>query len=292
MPTRGLRLHKLGVATQLIGKVGGDPYGQRILDLLRQHDPAFIESMVVDDREATSYTIVISPPGLDRIFLHCPGANDTFGSEDIAWQHVEGARLLHFGYPPLMRRLCQNAGDQLLQIFLHAKGLGLTTSLDMAAVDVQSEAGKVDWAAWLQHVLPGVDLFLPSVEEILLMLEPHGRPHAADQVNRSLLSDLAIRLLELGVAIVAIKLGQQGLYLRTSSALDRLQALGAAAPRELRCWQSRELYSACYMAEFRGATRGWRLHDWRLPGPAAERRVAQRCSQRRRGCGGVQCRSY
>jgi hypothetical protein len=38
---------------------------------------------VVSENDVTSYTIAISPPGVDRTFLHCPGANQTFRADDV-----------------------------------------------------------------------------------------------------------------------------------------------------------------------------------------------------------------
>ena len=47
---------------------------------------------------------------MDRSFLHCPGANDTFGPEDIDVERLAGVSLFHFGYPPLMRRMYSDGG--------------------------------------------------------------------------------------------------------------------------------------------------------------------------------------
>src|SRR5690554_4573304 len=71
----GLALHRLGVPARLINKVGDDLFGQAILDLLRADDPELARGMIVEHSESTSYTVVISPPGVDRVFLHSPGAN-------------------------------------------------------------------------------------------------------------------------------------------------------------------------------------------------------------------------
>ena len=43
--------------------------------------------------------------------------------------------------------------------------------MDMAAVDADSEAGRADWEAILKRVLPYVDFFVPSVEELCFMLD-------------------------------------------------------------------------------------------------------------------------
>jgi sugar/nucleoside kinase (ribokinase family) len=113
---------------------------------------------------------VISPPGSDRRFLHHPGANDDFSAQDVSEEALQDAHLFHFGYPPLMANMYSNGGRQLLELFQRAKSHGLTTSLDMAYPDPESAAGRADWRAILHNVLPYVDIFVPSLEEILYML--------------------------------------------------------------------------------------------------------------------------
>jgi len=81
--------------------------------------------------------------------------------------------LFHFGYPPLMERMYANDGIELATIFQRVKALGLTTSLDLSMPDPSSAAGRANWHAILGATLPYVDVFLPSAEEILLMLRRH-----------------------------------------------------------------------------------------------------------------------
>lgn len=69
----GLALHRLGDRPRLLGKVGDDALGGILLDLLRQRDVELASEMIVAPGEPTSYSVVISPPGVDRLFLHCPG---------------------------------------------------------------------------------------------------------------------------------------------------------------------------------------------------------------------------
>jgi sugar/nucleoside kinase (ribokinase family) len=94
----GLALHRLGVSVRLMGKVGDDLFGRAVLDALCGHDPRLADGMMVAGGEATSYSIVISPPGVDRSFLHCPGANDRFSSDDLRYDLLRSALLFHFGY--------------------------------------------------------------------------------------------------------------------------------------------------------------------------------------------------
>ncbi len=149
----GLALFRLGVPVRLMGKVGTDLFGEAILGAFRAHDPALVDGMIVMENEITSYTLVLNPPGIDRIFLHCSGANDTFSAEDVPLDRILPARIFHFGYPPLMRRIYQDGGAELRNIFEAVRSLGVTTSLDMTQPDPHAEDGQVDWRAFLENVL-------------------------------------------------------------------------------------------------------------------------------------------
>lgn len=198
----GLALHRLGISTRLIAKVGGDPYGAIVRQLVERYDPGLTGGLVVDPAETTSYSVILSAPGVDRIFLHCPGANDAFGSDDVNYDLVAQARLFHFGYPPVMRKVYIDEGSELVRIFQKAKACGSTTSLDLTFPDPASEGGKAPWPAILGKVLPFVDIFLPSFEEMLFCL----RRETYEDLNRKtngclleaaspdLVSDLGIQI--------------------------------------------------------------------------------------------------
>ncbi|MCG3181538.1 MAG: 2-dehydro-3-deoxygluconokinase [Phycisphaerae bacterium] len=240
----GLALHRLGLPVRLMGKVGDDAIGRTILDLLARRDASLAGGMIVATGQASSYSIVLSPPGADRVFLHCPGANDTFSAHDINYAALAGVRLFHFGYPPIMRRMHADGGGSLASMFTRVRELGATTSLDMAAIDPHSSAALVDWPALLALVLPYVDLFLPSIDEMLVMLGRDGPP-----VTGRLLGGVAANLLAMGPAVVALKLGDQGLYLRTSSDPRRIARAGLPPS-----WAGRELLAPCFAVEVAGTT--------------------------------------
>ena len=88
----GLALHKLSISTQLMGKVGDDVFGQTITRLVAADEPRLADGMIVDKTVSSSYTIVVNPPGIDRILLHCPGANDTFQASDIRYDLLPEAQ--------------------------------------------------------------------------------------------------------------------------------------------------------------------------------------------------------
>ena len=166
----GLALHTLGIDTRLIGKIGQDLFGQAILDLIKGKNERLAGDMSIVSDEASSYTIILNPPDTDRIFFHCPGTNDTFGADDVNDDLLRQVDLFHFGYPQLMKRMYQSDGAELVEIFKRAKASGVTTSLDTAMPDPNAPSGRANWPVILRNTLPQVDLFVPSIEEILLML--------------------------------------------------------------------------------------------------------------------------
>ena len=220
----GLAMKLLGADVRLLGKVGRDAFGDLVAGILAQYGAD--RDLLRDEHSSTSYSVVIAPPDVDRVFLHHPGANETFAADDVSDDALRGAKLLHFGYPPLMTRMIADDGRELRLLFQRAKALGLATSLDMAAVDPATPAGKADWRAILRGVLPLVDFFVPSAEEICYMLHPElhtrltqaagdgGFTDALD-VRRDI-APLADELLAMGAQVVLIKCGAPGLYVRSA----------------------------------------------------------------------------
>jgi sugar/nucleoside kinase (ribokinase family) len=257
----GLALHRLGVGVQLMGKVGADAFGDAIRARISVFDPHLADGMVVDPNANTSYTVVINPPGIDRIFFHYPGANDNFYAADIRYDVVAQARHFHFGYPPIMRSMYADDGAELAAIFRRAKAAGVATSLDMSLPDPNSASGRVDWRRILARALPFVDIFMPSGEELLFMLR---RSHY-DELHQTfggdplawftpdLLSDLGQELLDLGVKVAVVKLGHRGLYLRTGDAAA-IATLGRATPSDVPGWANQELWTPAFRANEVGAT--------------------------------------
>jgi sugar/nucleoside kinase (ribokinase family) len=243
----GIALSILGINTKLMGKIGDDYFGEGILKLLKQRNAD--SGMVVVNGEDTSYTVVIVPPGFDRIFLHNPGANNTFCSEDINYDLVKEAKLFHFGYPPLMKKIYENDGEELIKIFKKVKEMGVTTSLDMSLPDAKSESGKMNWGKILINLLPFVDIYLPSVEETMFMIQreqfnylnENAKGHdILENLDINMLQGLGAKLISYGAKIVIIKCGIKGYYIQTQSR-EVLEKIGKAMPADLDNWSNREL---------------------------------------------------
>ncbi len=255
VPNVGLTLDRLGLPVRLIAKLGNDAMGNLTLDRLGGRDTEKTRGVRPVEGEVTSYSFVLNPPGVDRIFLHCPGANDTFTDADVDDSLLRDAAIFHFGYPPLMKGMYSDGGKSLERLLRRARAAGALTSLDMALPDPESASGRVDWAAYLARVLPYVDIFVPSVEELFFMADRQGfaRLSAAGGgeaiIRGAAFSDLrrlADQAIDKGVRAVLIKLGDRGAYLRT----------GAAGLLHDRAWSQRELYTPIFSVPRVGGTTG------------------------------------
>jgi sugar/nucleoside kinase (ribokinase family) len=239
-----------------MGKIGDDIFGRAILDMISRYDPDLKKGMIKTAGGVSSYSIILSSPEADRMFFHCPGCNDTFGADDVDYKSFEDAALFHFGYPPLMRRMIEQDGIELTRLFSKAKRKGLATSLDMSMPDPASFSGSVNWPSILSETLPHVDVFLPSVEEILYVLYPEifsSMSEPLREITPELLTKIGNDLLSMGPKIVGLKLGHFGLYLQTADA-HSLRTLEPALPVSPELWAQRQLWSPCFEVDVVGTT--------------------------------------
>lgn len=238
----GISLQRLGTEPILVGKIGDDVIGRLLIDLLKPHSRGSLKNLIVSKGDYSSYTLVLSPPGLDRAFLHYPGANDTFCMQDIDFNELKDAEIFHFGYPPLMKSIYQSNGEELAKIFKRVKRMGMLTSLDMAMPDPDSEAGEIDWRKFLINVLPYTDIFLPSVDELLYMVG------LTPPLTTGLLLEISDQLIAWGAKIIMIKLSKDGIYFRTRN-LERpvIQMLSDE-------WSEREFISPAFDVKVAGTT--------------------------------------
>ncbi len=252
----GLAMKQLGADVTLMGKIGADAFGNMITDILKSYDPDM--EMIVSESEHTSYSIVLAVPGIDRIFLHNPGANNTFTEDDIPEESLNDTALFHFGYPPLMRSMYENEGEHLKKMLEKVRGAGAAVSLDLSSVDENSEAGNVSWEKILEKVLPLVDFFVPSIEELCFMLD---KPRFDEWKQRAAGGDatevldpekdvrpLADRCMEMGAKVLLIKCGTPGLYYRSG---DRaaLENISGRLHLDLSSWSNQEGFEKSYVPD-------------------------------------------
>ncbi|MBN2046961.1 MAG: carbohydrate kinase family protein [Anaerolineaceae bacterium] len=256
----GLSMFRLGVPTHLMAKIGQDALGEVAQSIVNSYDAGLKEFMIVDESASTSYTVIVNPPGVDRIFLHSPGANDSFTADDLKFDVIRDSQLFHFGYPQLMKQMYIEDGVYLTELYRRVKETGVTTSLDVSFPDPSAPMGKADWRKILGNTLPYVDLFLPSIEEILFMLmrstydELMAKPGGIlGNLTPDLLLAVGDEIISMGVKIALVKLGDQGLFLRTASEAQ-LEDMGCARPQDTVLWADRALWAPCFKVKVVGTT--------------------------------------
>ena len=217
----GLALHRLGIDVDLLAVVGADWVGQAIVNYVRQYDSSLGDHILIVPDAASAYTIVIEPQNHDRTLLTHTGVYHGFGVHNIDLDLAAGCKLFHLGYPTMLPRLYGNDGAGFLELVQAVKELGPITSIDMSLPAPDSPSGQADWRLILRRCLPYVDIFVPSIEEIMFMLrrEDHDRwqGEIITCMTAEYLAELAEELLEMGVGISGFKLGERGLYLQASS---------------------------------------------------------------------------
>ncbi len=251
----GIAMKIFGCRVAFMAKVGDDPLARITREVIGRHGST--EGLAVSPDADSSYTVILAPPNIDRIFLHCPGANDQFTAADLNPAVLGRARLFHFGYPTLMRSMFADGGEELTRILRQAKSAGLTVSLDTSLPDPTSPAGRADWRSIYRQALPYVDMFLPSIEETFCTLhleeylrrkEQAGGQELIDHIRPEEFARFAEEYLELGCRVAVIKAGHNGWYVRTGSR-QQIAGLGRAAPQDPGAWADRELWCPAFVVE-------------------------------------------
>lgn len=246
----GQALRIFGEEVVLMGKIGADPFGHILNSILCRHGDH--SGLIVDAQESTAYSVVVSPKGIDRFFIHHPGANDSFTLSDLDMDQIAASSIFHFGYPPLMKALWQNGGVGLVSLFDAVDSLGVVTSLDMCSLDPATEAGCLDWEDILKRTLAHVDFFVPSIEELAYML---NRPlynrltESEDSMSELSLSvdiqNLADKACSLGASNILIKCGAAGFYYRFSS----MQKVAGKMGKDFSLWSGRCGFEKSYLPD-------------------------------------------
>lgn len=249
----GMALRKMGIDALLMGKIGKDSFGDIILKLLAKYRGG--KGMIIDKDAESSYSVILSIPGLDRTFLHSVGVNDTYSVADLDFEMISRAAIFHFGYPQTLKTLYKNEGEELIGMLEKVKALDVPISLDMVALDPKSEGAKEDWTKIAEKMLPLVDFFAPSIEELYSTLEPARYQELlieakgqeiTEIISREDIKALGEKSIELGAKVVFIKCGAAGVYYKTTSA-DKMMKLCEKLNLRLEEWADKEGFETSYI---------------------------------------------
>ncbi|MFO8079888.1 MAG: sugar kinase [Armatimonadota bacterium] len=190
----GIGLAKMNVDTAIIGKVGDDGFGDFVRDAMAA-EGVDTSGIAVTDEASTSATMIMIDSGGERTFIHCIGANATMRPEDIDMDLLSDAEIFHFAGALVMPGF---DGEPAASVMKAAQEAGTTTALDV----VWDDTGR--WMELLEPVLPHTDMFLPSF------------PEAVEITGRDTPEEAAEVLMDHGVKVVGLKMGEEGSYVRTA----------------------------------------------------------------------------
>jgi sugar/nucleoside kinase (ribokinase family) len=181
-------LARLGFPVEVIGKIGEDPFGDFLLDTLAERGIG-IKGVKRDSHTGTSATMVMVEPNGERRFVHFIGANACLTLDDIDFQMIEGASILHVAGSLVLPGMDGKPTAELMQ---KARSASVVTFLDT----VWDDTGR--WMKLLEPCLPYIDYFVPSL------------PEAQALTGLEDPTDVARSLLDNGVGTVGLKLGDAG----------------------------------------------------------------------------------
>ncbi len=193
---------QLGGAAAFVGRVGRDGFGDYLLSTLH-HNGVNTDNATRVDATRSSATVVLIDDAGERTFLHHVGANAETCESDIDLDVVKQARVLHWGGPAIMPQL---DGAPMGRVFEHARAQGVQTSMDTCY------DGKGVWLPLIEPSLPHLDIVFSSFEE--------ARGYTGCDTPET----IADFYLSYGVKIAVIKLGGDGLYMKTSAESCRIPA--------------------------------------------------------------------
>ncbi|MBE8517279.1 carbohydrate kinase family protein [Amycolatopsis sp. H6(2020)] len=239
-----LTLAKLGATVRTAGAIGTDPIGDLLLAMLAKFG---IDTSLVVRREAvqTSASVLPIRPDGSRPAFHVPGANLTYGPDDIAEADVAQATHLHLGAPELM------GGDNAAKILAPARAAGVVTSADLLA------PGDPGILAWIAPALSFLDYLLPNEQQVLGL------------TGAETLEDGARALIDQGVGCVAVTRDARGALVITA---DEVLAVPAFAVDVVDTTGCGDAFSAGFL---RGIGLGRSPREAAVLGSAAAALVAQ-----------------
>lgn len=187
--TTGVTLAKLGVETAVVGRVGADPFGDFLVQVLVDH--GIRPHVAREPQVPTSTTVVAVAGGGERSFLHLIGANGRLAAADVPDDLLRSTRILHLGGYFVLPAL---DGEPAAGLLRRARQAGCRTSIDVS----WDASGR--WMAVLEPCLPHLDFLFGNQDELGQVTGRRDPPAIAGLLRAR------------GVGTVAVKLGDAGAY--------------------------------------------------------------------------------
>ncbi len=192
-------LSRLGMKTGYIGKVGNDADGDFLLNDLRSEGVDTYQVIKADGRSGNAL-IFVDEYG-NRAILVDPGVNDTIRFDEIDSDYVSKFRLLH-----LTSFICKLGEESFKSQKKLVKVFDGIVSFDPGAV--YAERGLDD----LKDIIEETTIFMPNAIEMEILTGLSYKEGANEILN-------------MGVEVVVIKLGERGCYITDGKTEIEIPAL-------------------------------------------------------------------
>ncbi len=195
----GFALRKQQVPTAIMGNVGNDIYGIKIIDDLTDSGMD-ISSVEITDEGRTGITVAIVRSDGERAFVSDPSSLSAFNRSMID-RHLDSIKTASFVCIVGSFYLPRFSMEDISYISKKAHKAGCPTMLDTGWDPYNWQE---DTVRNLKKILRHIDFFIPNMDEAEAITGKKSTEEAAEE----LLSD--------GCRTVIIKLGHKGSYLRTA----------------------------------------------------------------------------
>jgi len=196
-----IALGKMGIACDIIVKVGNDPLGDFVVSEAKRYGVGS-EGVIRADGVHTPYTFVCVLTGGQRSFFHTMGTNGTLCYDDINLDIVRQGKFCFVTGTMVMETF---DGEQTARLLANAQKAGVKTLLDTVYLDA---APTETWHKNIHPVLPVLDYFVPS------------QPEARAVTGLDEPAEIARALQDRGCRNVVIKLDEAGAYCRDAHGVE------------------------------------------------------------------------
>jgi sugar/nucleoside kinase (ribokinase family) len=198
-------LGRMGLDAGVFSKVGADLTGEFLVHDL-QRVGVDTSGVVMSADETTPFTFVGIHGDGDRTFIHTPGANLTFGVEDIDLEALLSTEMLFYQDFWVKPAIDGAPGAELMA---EAQRRGVVTLLDECW-------GLGPNRETFEMMLPHCDYVMPSLDDMRAI---YGAEAKAEEI--------AARLLDQGVGTVVVKMGAEGCLVAQGDEATHVPALAA-----------------------------------------------------------------
>jgi sugar/nucleoside kinase (ribokinase family) len=223
-------LAKLGIETVALGAIGADALGELLVQMLASHGVDTTRLSRKQGLRTSVSILLIGGDGERHTVLRLPGANARLAIEDIDFDAIAAADLVHVGGADVLGDF---AGDPLAEVMAFARSRGVLTSLDVLGSCDEGTARRL--APALRHA----DYFLPNAEQLTGITGFTEPPEAAAALRR------------LGVGRVVATLGAEGSLVSSDEGDAFLPALDVPVVDTTGCGDA---YAAGFIV---GVLSGW-----------------------------------